>query len=56
MAKDDDGKIAVNFRFDEALHRQLADAAKDSVRSLNGEILYRLRKSFEQRSGEQAAA
>jgi predicted HicB family RNase H-like nuclease len=35
------------LRLDEALHRQLTAEAKRSVRSLNGEITYRLRKSLE---------
>jgi hypothetical protein len=38
--------VQLNLRIDEELRRQLADAAKRSVRSLNGEIVNRLRSSF----------
>jgi hypothetical protein len=38
--------VKLNLRLDDALHQQLASAAKQSVRSLNGEIVYRLRFSF----------
>jgi predicted HicB family RNase H-like nuclease len=34
------------LRIDEELHRQLADEARKSDRSLNGEITQRLRRSF----------
>jgi predicted HicB family RNase H-like nuclease len=39
--------VNVSLRFDEALHQQLVAEAKRSVRSLNGEIVFRLRKSIE---------
>ena len=37
----------LNLRLDEALHRQLTAEARRSVRSLNGEIIFRLRRSLE---------
>jgi predicted HicB family RNase H-like nuclease len=40
-------RVAFNVRFEEALRRQIAAAAKRSVRSLNSEIIYWLRASFE---------
>jgi predicted HicB family RNase H-like nuclease len=40
-------RVNVNLRFDEELHKQLVAEAKRRVRSLNGEIVYRLRKSIE---------
>ena len=48
--------VKTNLRFDEELHQQLADAARRSVRSINGEIVYRLRTSFEQQSDEAPAS
>ena len=42
----DDLVRALNLRLDEALHRQLAAEAKRSVRSLNGKIIFRLRRSL----------
>jgi predicted HicB family RNase H-like nuclease len=36
----------LNLRLDEALHRQLTTEARCSVRSLNGEIIFRLRRSL----------
>jgi predicted HicB family RNase H-like nuclease len=50
-----DDKVAINFRFDEALHQQLTKAAQQSLRSLNNEILYRVKRSFEQKADEVAA-
>jgi predicted HicB family RNase H-like nuclease len=50
----DDAVKVLNLRLDEALHRQLTAEAKRSIRSLNGEIIFRLRKSF--RESEDAAA
>jgi hypothetical protein len=44
--------VALKLRFNEALRRQIADAAKRSVRSINSEIVYRLRTSF----GDEVAA
>jgi predicted HicB family RNase H-like nuclease len=43
----DDTVKVLNLRLDEALHRQLTAEARRSVRSLNGEIVFRLRKSLE---------
>lgn len=39
--------VALTVRFDEELRRQLADAADRSVRSMNSEIIFRLRTSFD---------
>jgi len=36
----------LNLRLDEALHRELTAEARRSVRSLNGEIIFRLRSSL----------
>jgi predicted HicB family RNase H-like nuclease len=55
MERRDDSTVKFLMRLDEALHRQLALEAKRSVRSLNGEIVWRLRKSFEQQSDAAAA-
>jgi predicted HicB family RNase H-like nuclease len=50
-------RVNVNLRFDEALHQRLVAEAKRSVRSLNGEIVYRLRESIEeQRKPDEPAA
>jgi hypothetical protein len=38
--------VAVNLRIDDRLRQQLVVAAKRSVRSLNGEIIFRLRRSL----------
>jgi predicted HicB family RNase H-like nuclease len=43
------------LRLDESLHRQLTAEAKRSVRSVNGEIIFRLLESLHQRS-EKAAS
>jgi predicted HicB family RNase H-like nuclease len=51
----DDRVRVLNLRLDEALHRQLAAEAKRSVRSLNGEIIFRLRRSLDQQSEDAAA-
>jgi hypothetical protein len=47
--------IKTNFRFDEELHKKLAEAARRELRSINSEMLVRLRNSFEQTSDEQSA-
>jgi hypothetical protein len=41
-------RVAVCFRFDRALHAALAAEAERSLRSLNSELIWRLRKSLEQ--------
>jgi hypothetical protein len=38
-----------NLRLDEGLHQQLTAEARGSVRSLNGEMLWRLRRSLPRR-------
>jgi predicted HicB family RNase H-like nuclease len=40
------GMIATNVRLPDGLHRRMAEAAQDSCRSLNGEIIWRLRQSI----------
>ena len=45
----------LSLRLDEPLLQQLVTAAKRSVRSLNGEIVWRLRQSFEEPSEEAKA-
>jgi hypothetical protein len=39
--------VAQTLRLDEELRQRLKDAANRSVRSVNGEIVFRLRASFE---------
>jgi hypothetical protein len=50
--RDPDDLVALKLRLNEALRRRVADAANASVRSLNGEIIYRLKSSFEQEASE----
>jgi predicted HicB family RNase H-like nuclease len=45
--------VHMTLRFDEELRQRLADAANRAVRSMNGEIIFRLRSSFDR---EEAAA
>jgi len=47
--------IRFTVRVNESLHRQIANAAKNSERSLNSEIIYRLKRSFEREPFEAAA-
>ena len=47
--------VPVSMRFDGALLEQLKDSAKRSLRSVNAEVNYRLKASFE-REPDQAAA
>jgi predicted HicB family RNase H-like nuclease len=44
----DDLVRVLNLRLDEPLRRQLTAEARRSVRSLNGEIIFRLRRSLDQ--------
>jgi len=47
----------LNLRLDDPLRRQVAAAAEQYERSLNSEIVYRLRSSFEREaSGETRAS
>jgi hypothetical protein len=53
--------VALNVRFtDEELHKDLAERALESYRTLNGEIMFRLRESLKadskKRDREQSAA
>jgi predicted HicB family RNase H-like nuclease len=52
----DDTVRVLNLRLDETLHQQLAAEAKRQVRSLNGEIVYRLRRSIEAQQPDDRAA
>jgi hypothetical protein len=45
--KADDPRRQISIHLDEALLEQLAKAAKRELRSVSGEIGYRLRRSFE---------
>jgi predicted HicB family RNase H-like nuclease len=47
-------RVTVNLRFDEGLHQRLVAEAKRSLRSLNNEVMFRLRESIE-RDSEAAA-
>jgi predicted HicB family RNase H-like nuclease len=56
MTETPDGLVRVlNLRLDEPLRRQLTAEARRSVRSLNGEIIFRLRRSLDQQSEEAAS-
>jgi hypothetical protein len=39
--------VNLTLRFDEELRQQLEDAANRSIRSMNSEIIFRLRTSFQ---------
>jgi hypothetical protein len=41
-------QVTRTLRFDEDLRQRLQEAANHSVRSVNSEIIFRLRSSFEQ--------
>lgn len=41
-----DGLVITNTRLPVAVHRQLAQAAKKACRSLNSEMVFRLRESL----------
>ena len=47
---------AANLRLPEDLHRQITETAKRSQRSLNGEIVHRLQRSFEQQQEVKAVS
>jgi hypothetical protein len=53
MNKQANDPVKLRVRLTEELRQRLSDAAKGSLRSLNSEILYRLRSSFE---SDEAAA
>ena len=46
----------VNSRLPVDLHRDLKRVARDSCRSVNAEIIYRLRKSIKNEAREEATA
>ena len=50
-----DDPVALKLRFNEALRRRIAAAAKASLRSLNSEIVFRLKTSLDQGSDKAAA-
>jgi len=41
-------KVNANFEWPEALHERLVASAKENLRTVTGEIRYRLKQSFEQ--------
>jgi len=47
MARKVTDEVSVSVRFPEGLRRQLAQAAADNDRSLNAEIVHRLKRSFD---------
>ena len=51
-----DNQIKLNLRLDEDLHKRATEAAREAYRSLNNEIQYRLRSSFDSKSDETATA
>jgi hypothetical protein len=56
MSKQPNDPIKLQLRLNEALRQQIAAAAASSIRSINSEILYRLRSSFEREpSGDRAS-
>jgi hypothetical protein len=46
MARED-GRVPLMLRLDEALHRQLTEATAESLRTLNQEIQFRVKASFQ---------
>ena len=48
-------RVQVSLRFDETLRQRLEDAAKASLRSMNSEIIFRLKTSFERQPDEAVA-
>jgi TraY domain len=47
---------ALTVRFDKALRRKLETAAKTSIRTLNGEVVFRLKSSFEPQPDDEVHA
>jgi hypothetical protein len=48
MDKENDDRISLQLRLPKNLHSALEEVAKLNERSLNGEIVWRLKHSFEQ--------
>jgi hypothetical protein len=44
--------VSFPLRLPAGLRKQLEDAARDSYRSINGEIVFRLERSFREERGE----
>jgi hypothetical protein len=51
-----DNRVSFPLRLPAGLRRQLEDAAHDSYRSINGEIVFRLERSFREERGESSDA
>jgi hypothetical protein len=47
-----DTRVSFPLRFPVGLRKQLEDAARDSYRSINGEIVFRLERSFREERKE----
>jgi predicted HicB family RNase H-like nuclease len=45
---DDETTVKLNLRLDPQTHRQLTDEAREALRSLNNEIIWRLRQTLRQ--------
>ena len=45
------GSSELRIRCDEALHRQLAEAARHSLRSMTREVIFRLQASLNEQRG-----
>jgi len=55
MTSKDTVKSEVRLRISEALHQQIADAARENLRTINSEIAFRLRASLQVRTDEAGA-
>jgi uncharacterized protein (DUF1778 family) len=56
MAKESSSKsVRLNLRFDEELREQIERAAQQSLRSMNSEAVYRIKRTFERQPDEAAA-
>jgi hypothetical protein len=47
-----DNRVSFPLRLPAGLRKQLEDAARDSYRSINGEIVFRLERSFREERRE----
>jgi hypothetical protein len=55
MAEEHQKRVQISVHVDEPLREQLETAARRAVRSLSGEIAYRLQRSFDRRIDTDAA-